>query len=80
MHWRTGSGGDFAETRLYRFAGTVVAVIVWMVFATAGWCWVQFVERLIELPGVASAVLEWSNELLSPDSIARRAMNRINRG
>ncbi len=80
MYRHRGTDGDFDETRLHRFIGAVAAVIVWMCFASVGWCWVQFIERLIELPGVAGAILEWSNELLSPDSIARRAMTRTMRG
>lgn len=80
MHWQTDSNGDFAETRLYRFAGATAAVCVWMIFASAGWSWLQIVERLLELPGMGGAIQEWTGELLSPDSIARRAFIRTMRG
>ena len=80
MQRRMGWNGEFAETRLFRFAGAAAAVLVWMVFTTAGWCWIQFAERLLELPGMAGAIKEWTHELLSPDSIARRQMIRTRRG
>ncbi len=80
MHWQREQGRESAETRLYRFAGATAAVLARMVFASAGWCWIQVAERLLELPGMSVAILEWTSELLSPDSIARRVMNRTLRG
>ena len=80
MDWLRGTNGDFAEARLYRFAGAAAAMLVWVAFASAGWWWLQFAERLLELPAVGGVILDWTNELMSPDSIARRAMNRTMRG
>ena len=80
MHWQRRLGGEFGETRLYRFAGATAAVVAWAVLAGAGWSWIQLVERLLELPALGGAVLEWSNELLTPDGIARRMLLRTMRG
>ena len=80
MHRHWEPNGDFAETRLYRFAGAAAAVFVWMVFASAGWSWFQLGQRLLDFPGLAAAILEWTTEIFSPDSIARRAMYRTIRG
>ena len=80
MHRQQGRNGGLVETRLIRFAGAAAAVFAWMVFASAGWCWIQFADRLLELPGMAGAIQEWTHELMSPDSIARRQMIRTMRG
>ncbi len=80
MHWRRRMDTASGETRLYRFAGAAAAVLAWAALASAGWCWIQFAERLMELPAYGAAVLEWSNELLTPDSVARRMLVRTTRG
>ncbi len=78
MHWQRLPGSLIAESRLIRLAGVAAAMLVWIAFA--GWCWIQFAERLLELPGLGRAAMEWTSELLTPDSIARRAMIRSIRG
>lgn len=61
-----------------RFA--VVAIVTIASVAVAGWSWIQFAERLMDVPGLLSAALNGMTEFASPDGIARRVMYRSIRG
>ena len=66
-----------ARTRLAVLAAALAACVV---VAIAGLSWVQFAERMLELPGLRFAFDEWATELMNPDSVMRRAIKRTTRG
>ena len=77
MAWQTEIANRFADTGFWRF--TAAAAIALIGIALAGWCWLQFADRLLELVALDGANRALANELLSPDALMRRVMLRTMR-
>ena len=65
---------------LVRLAVLSGAIAAWVVIAIAGWNWIQFADRVLDLPGLRVSLNDWATEFLNPDGVMRRAIRRTTRG
>lgn len=80
MTVRSRLNSNTREAARARLAVVAAAIAAGLVIAMAGWSWIQFAERVLELPGLRIAFHEWATELMSPDGLMRRAIRRTTRG
>ena len=80
MTLQAGPVSTARKVALRRLVVVAAATAAWIVIAVAGWKWIQFADRVLELPGLRVAVHDWAVELFSPDGVMRRAVKRTTRG